>query len=36
MKIASNVTDEILSTVFSKFAKEKAFMLECNTAYIAN
>ena len=22
--------------MFSKFAEEKAFMLECNTAYIAN
>ena len=30
MKIASNVTDEILSTVFSKLAEEKAFKLECN------
>ena len=32
MKIASNVTDEIRSTVFSKFS----FMLECNISYIAN
>ena len=36
MKRASNLTVKILSTVFSKFAEEKAFMLECNTAYIAN
>ena len=31
-----NVTEKILSTVFSKFAEEKALMLECNTAYITN
>ena len=36
MEIASNVTEKILSTVFSKFSEEKALMLECNTAYIAN
>ena len=36
MKIASNVTDEILSTVVGKFAKEKAFMLQYNILYIAN
>ena len=37
MKIASNnVTEQILSTVFSKFSVEKAFMLEFNMAYIAN
>ena len=36
MEIASNVTEKILSTVFSKFAEEKALMLECNTAYIAS
>ena len=36
MKIASNLTENILSTVFSKFAAEKALMLEFNTAYIAN
>ena len=32
MKIASNVTEKNLSTVFRKFAEEK----ECNIAYIAN
>ena len=36
MKIASNATDKILSTVFSKLAKEKKFMLECNISYTAN
>ena len=36
MKIASNVTKKILSTVFSKFAVEKALMAEFNIAYIAN
>ena len=36
MKIASNVTENILSTVFSKFVVEKALMLEFNVAYIAN
>ena len=36
MKIASNVTDKILSTMFSKFAEGKLFMLECNISYIAN
>ena len=36
MKIASNVTEKILSTVFSKFAVEKALMLEFNIAYVAN
>ena len=36
MKRASNLTAKILSTVFSKFAEEKAFMLECNMAYIAS
>ena len=36
MKIASNVTEKILSTVFSKFVVEKAVMLEFNIAYIAN
>ena len=36
MKIASDVTEKKLSTVFSKFAVEKALMLEFNTAYIAN
>ena len=36
MKIASNVTEKKLSTVFSKFAVEKALMLEFNIAYIAN
>ena len=36
MKIASNVTDKVWSTVFSKFVEEKAIMLECNISYIAN
>ena len=36
MKIASNVTDKTLSKVFSKFAEEKVFMLDCNISYIAN
>ena len=36
MKIASNVTEKNLSTVFTKFAVEKALMLEFNIAYIAN
>ena len=36
MKIASNVTENILSTVFSKFDVEKALMVEFNIAYIAN
>ena len=36
MKIVSNVTNKSLSTVFSKFAKEKSFVLECNISYIAN
>ena len=36
MKIVSNVTDKILSTVFSEFAEEKTFMLEYNISYIAN
>ena len=36
MKIASNVTEKTLSAAFSKFAEEKALMLECNIAYIAN
>ena len=36
MKIASNVTDKILSTLFSKFAEDMAFMLECNILYIVN
>ena len=35
MKIASDVTEKILSTVFSKFV-EKVLMLEFNIAYIAN
>ena len=35
MKIASNVTEKKLSTVFSKFAVEKALMLEFYIAYIA-
>ena len=34
MKIVSNVTDK--GTVFSKFAEEQAFMLECSFSYIAN
>ena len=36
MKIVSNVTDKILSTVFSRSAEEEAFMLECNISYIVN
>ena len=36
MKIASNATEKILSTVFSKFSAEKALMLEFDIAYIAN
>ena len=36
MKVASNATEKKLSTVFSKFAVEKALMLEFNIAYIAN
>ena len=36
MKIASNVTEKKLSTVFSNFAVEKALMLEFNFSYIAN
>ena len=36
MKIASDVTEKKLSTVFSKFAVEKALMLEFNIVYIAN
>ena len=36
MKIASVVTVKISSTVFSKFAEEEAFMLECIILYIAN
>ena len=36
MKIAPNVTEKILSTVFSKFSEEKALFLEFNIAYIAN
>ena len=36
MKIVSNVTHKISSTVFSKSAEEKAFMLECDISYIAN
>ena len=36
MKIASNVTEKILSTAFSKFVTEKALMLEFNITYIAN
>ena len=34
MKIASSVTEK--STVFSKFAKEKALRLKFNIVYIAN
>ena len=34
--MASNVTEKILSTAFSKFSVEKALMLEFNIAYIAN
>ena len=36
MKIASNETDKIFSTVFSKFAQKIVFMLECKISYIAN
>ena len=36
MKIASNVTEKILSTVFRKFVVEKALMPEFNIAYIPN
>ena len=36
MKIVSNVTHKISSTVFSKSAEEKAFMLECDISCIAN
>ena len=36
MKIASNVTEKKLSTVFSNFVVEKALMPEFNFAYIAN
>ena len=36
MKISSNVTDKILRTVFSKFAEEKAFMLNCTISSKAN
>ena len=36
MKIASNITEEILSTVFREFAVEKALRLEYNIAYTAN
>ena len=36
MKIVLNVTDKLSSTVFNKFAEEKAFMLECYISYIAN
>ena len=36
VKIASNVTEKLLSTVFRKSAEEKTPMLECNFAYIAN
>ena len=36
MKIASNVIEKILSTVFRKFVVEKAFMLGFNIEYIAN
>ena len=35
MKITSNVTEKNLSTVFCKFAEEKALMVEFNIAYIA-
>ena len=35
-KIALNVTDKILSTVFSNFAEERAFTLECIISYIAS
>ena len=36
MKIVSNVTGKVLSSLFSKFAVEKAFGLECNISFIAN
>ena len=36
VKIASNVTEKVLSTVFIKFAVEKALMLEFYILYIAN
>ena len=36
MQIASNTTEKMLSTVFSKFSVEKALMLEFDIAYIAN
>ena len=36
MKIASNVTEKILSIIFSKFVVKKALMLEFNIAFIAN
>ena len=36
MKTSSNVTDKILRTVFSKFAEEKAFMLNCTISSKAN
>ena len=35
-EIVSNVTDKILSAMFSKSAGEKAFMLECDISYRAN
>ena len=35
-KNSISVTEKNLSTVFSKFAVEKALMLEFNIAYIAN
>ena len=34
--LSSNVTEKNLSTMFSKFAVEKALMLEFNIACIAN
>ena len=36
MKIASNVTEKNLRTLFCKLAVEKGLMLEFNIAYIAN
>ena len=36
MKTVPNVTDQISSTMLSKFSEEEAFMLECNISYIAN
>ena len=36
MKIASNVTEKILSAVFSKSVVEKALMLEFSFGYVAN